>query len=260
MNSTSKIVAALLLALIGTGLAFAQGSASGDLHVTVKDQKGAMVTNAVVTAREQAKAFERSTTLNTDGEYRLVSLPPGVYTVTIEAPGFSKTEAKDQAVTVGQMKDLPVTLNISGAATVVTVSSEADLVETTRSSTTDTIDQRRIDNLPINGRNYINFTLTDSQVVRDNAPNTGAAPTSGLNIERPARPLEPGQRRWCRRHRQFHQRRALDGLAGSGAGIPDHHQQLRRRVRTRFRRRGQHHHPLRIERVSRRCLRLSAQS
>jgi hypothetical protein len=65
---------------------------------------------------------------------------------------------------------------------VVEVSSQADLVETSRTSTTDTIGQRRIDNLPINGRNYINFTLTDSQVVRDNAPNTGAAPTSGLNI------------------------------------------------------------------------------
>jgi len=65
---------------------------------------------------------------------------------------------------------------------VVNVSSEAELVETTRSSTTNTIDQRRIDNLPINGRNYINFAQTDSKVVRDNAPNTGAAPTSGLNF------------------------------------------------------------------------------
>ena len=65
---------------------------------------------------------------------------------------------------------------------VVEVSSQAELVETSRTSTTDTIGQRRIDNLPINGRNYINFTLTDSQVVRDNAPNTGAAPTSGLNM------------------------------------------------------------------------------
>ncbi len=62
------------------------------------------------------------------------------------------------------------------------VSSQAELVETSRTSTTDTIGERRIDNLPINGRNYINFTLTDSQVVRDNAPNTGAAPTSGLNM------------------------------------------------------------------------------
>ena len=182
MNSTSKIVVALLLALVWTGLAFGQGSASGDLHITVKDQKGAVVTNAVVTAREQAKAFERSTNLNTEGEYRLVSLPPGVYTVTVEAPGFARAEARNQTVTVGQMKDLPITLNISGESTVVNVSSEAELVETTRTSATDTIDQRRIDNLPINGRNYINFAQTDSQVVRDNAPNTGAAPTSGLNF------------------------------------------------------------------------------
>ncbi len=64
----------------------------------------------------------------------------------------------------------------------VEVNSQAALVETTRTSTTDTIGQRRIDNLPINGRNYINFALTDSQVLRDNAPSIGAAPTSGLNI------------------------------------------------------------------------------
>jgi hypothetical protein len=162
--------------------AFAQGAATGDLHITVKDEKGSLVTNATVTAREQNKGFERATTLNNEGEYRLLSLPPGPYTVTVSAPGFGKYETNDQQVTVGQMRDLPVTLQIGSVQTVVSVTSEAELVETTRSSTTDTIDQRRIDNLPINGRNYINFTLTDSQVVRDNAPNTGAAPTSGLNM------------------------------------------------------------------------------
>jgi len=182
MHSTSKIVAALLFAFVSIGVAFGQGSASGDLHVIVKDEKGSVVTSATVTAREQAKATVRATTSNTDGEYRLVSLPPGVYTITVEAPGFAKAEAKDQTLTVGQSKELPITLSVSGVETVVNVSSEAELVETSRSSTTNTIDQRRIDNLPINGRNYINFAQTDSQVVRDNAPNTGAAPTSGLNF------------------------------------------------------------------------------
>jgi hypothetical protein len=182
MNSTSKIVAAMLFFFVWIGTAFGQGSATGDVHVIVKDEKGSVVTTATVTAREQAKATVRATTSNTDGEYRLVSLPPGVYTITVEAPGFAKAEAKDQSLTVGQSKELPITLSVSGVETVVNVSSEAELVETTRSSTTNTIDQRRIDNLPINGRNYINFAQTDSQVVRDNAPNTGAAPTSGLNF------------------------------------------------------------------------------
>ena len=112
----------------------------------------------------------------------MLSLPPGIYTVTVDRPGFAKYMANDQAVTVGQMKDLPVSLSGRKHRDGREVTSEAALVETTRSSTTDTVDQRRIDNLPINGRNYINFTLTDSQVVRDNAPNIGAAPTSGLNM------------------------------------------------------------------------------
>jgi hypothetical protein len=182
MNLKLKFAAAVVGSLLCSILAFGQGSASGDLHVIVKDPKGSVITSATVTAREQAKGFMRSTTQNAEGEYRLVSLPPGMYTVTVEAAGFAKAEARDQAVTVGQMKELPIILSLSGVETVVNVSSEADLVETTRSSTTNTIDQRRIDNLPINGRNYINFAQTDSKVVRDNAPNTGAAPTSGLNF------------------------------------------------------------------------------
>jgi len=96
-------------------------------------------------------------------------LPPGVYSVTVEAAGFTKAEASGVSITVGQMAELPVAVSIASGKEVVEVSSEAALVETSRSSTTDTIGQRRIDNLPINGRNYINFTLTDSRVVRDNA-------------------------------------------------------------------------------------------
>jgi Carboxypeptidase regulatory-like domain/TonB dependent receptor len=179
-----KIFGVLFVFCMGltTNCAFGQGAATGDLHVTIKDPSGKMVTSATVIATEQAKGLSRATTQNTDGEYRIVALPPGRYNVVVTAPGFSKVVLQDQAITVGQMADLPVTMQVSGGETVVNVNSEAELVETTRTSATDTIDQRRIDNLPINGRNYINFTLTDSQVVRDNAPNTGAAPTSGLNM------------------------------------------------------------------------------
>src|SRR6202158_956360 len=80
------------------------------------------------------------------------------------------------------MAELPITVTVAGGREVIEVNSQAELVETSRSSTTDTVGERRIDNLPINGRNYIQFTLTDSQVQRDSAPNLGAAPTSGLNM------------------------------------------------------------------------------
>ena len=171
------------LVLLLSAIAFGQGGvATGDLHVTVKDPKGSFVTNATVTVRDVAKGLERAATGDGQGGYSARLLPPGTYSVTVEAPGFSKIENTGVAITVGGLVELPVALSVAGGTQVVEVSSQAELVETSRTSTTDTIGQRRIDNLPINGRNYINFTLTDSQVVRDNAPNTGAAPTSGLNM------------------------------------------------------------------------------
>jgi hypothetical protein len=170
----------LLLSVVVLGQG---GVATGDLLVTAKDPKGDVVNNATVTVRDVAKGVERAAnTSDGQGGYSVRLLPPGSYTVTVEAPGFSKIENTGVIVTVGGLVELPVTLSVSGGKEIVEVTSQAALVETSSSSTTDTIGQRRIDNLPINGRDYIKFTLTDSQVVRDNAPNTGAAPTSGLNM------------------------------------------------------------------------------
>ncbi len=180
--TTRKLVSLAFLCLLLSTFAFAQGAATGDLHITVKDPKGGLVNTATVTVRDVAKGLERTGIGDNQGGYSAHLLPPGTYSVTVEAAGFTKVEATGVNITVGQMAELPVALSVATGKEVVEVSSQAELVETTRSSTTDTIGQRRIDNLPINGRNYINFTLTDSQVVRDNAPNTGAAPTSGLNM------------------------------------------------------------------------------
>ena len=183
MFERSKILCLSILLLLFSSLGFGQGGvATGDLHITVKDPKGGVVPNAAVTVEDVAKGLQRTATSDGQGGYSARLLPPGNYTVSVVTPGFSKVETKDVSVTVGGLVELPVELAVAGGKEVVEVSSQAELVETSRSSTTDTIGERRIDNLPINGRNYINFTLTDSQVVRDNAPNTGAAPTSGLNM------------------------------------------------------------------------------
>jgi hypothetical protein len=182
MKLAVKILSAVCLISFLAAMAFAQGSATGDLHITVKDPSGKVVTNATVTVSDPAKGFQRSSSQNAEGEYRMIALPPGRYSVTVSAPGFSKAVFQDQIVTVGQMAELPVTMQISGGETIVNVSSEAELIETQRTSSTDTVNQQRIDNLPINGRNYINFALTDSRLARDDAPSIGAAPTSGLNM------------------------------------------------------------------------------
>ena len=117
------------------------------------------MTNATVIVRDVAKGVERSATSDGQGGYSVRQLAPGTYSVTVESSGFAKVEAAEVGITVGGLAELPVALAVASGKEVVEVNAQADLVETARSSTTDTIGQRRIDNLPINGRNYINFCL-----------------------------------------------------------------------------------------------------
>jgi Carboxypeptidase regulatory-like domain len=183
MFRTWKFILLPFFVLLLSAITFAQGgAATGDLHVVVKDPNGNVITNAMVTVSDQGKGVERTATSDGQGGYSAQLLPPGTYTVKVSAPGFGDVKDTGVAITVGGLLELPVALDVSGKTEVIDVSAQGELVETSRSSTTDTIGQRRIDNLPINGRNYINFTLTDSQVVHDAAPNLGAAPTSGLNM------------------------------------------------------------------------------
>ena len=188
-----KLVSLILVMLAVTTFGFAQGAATGNVHVTVKDPKGSLVTNATVTARDQAKGLERSVTGSTQGEYRIQLLPPANYQITVDAPGFAKATVENVVITVGQVLDLPVSLTLAGAQEVVNVSAASELIETSRTSTTDTIEQKAIDNLPINGRNYINFALTDSQVLRDNAPKYWRGSHVWTEYKRAARAFEPGE-------------------------------------------------------------------
>ena len=182
MKATLRLSSLVMVCLLIPQFGFAQGAATGDLHVTVKDPKGSGVATATVMARDVAKGLERSGSSDGQGGYSVRQLPPGTYSVTVAAPGFATAEAPGVNITVGQLAELPIALTVAAGKEIVQVSAQAELVETSRSSTTDTISERGIDNLPINGRNYIQFTLTDSQVQRDSAPNLGAAPTSGLNM------------------------------------------------------------------------------
>ncbi|MBZ5668025.1 MAG: carboxypeptidase-like regulatory domain-containing protein, partial [Acidobacteriia bacterium] len=159
MKASLRLFSFAVIFLLVQQFALAQGAATGDLHVSVKDPKGSAVTNATVTARNLAKGLERAGSSDGQGGYSVRQLAPGTYSVTVDAPGFAKAEATGVTITVGQMAELPVTVTIAAGKEIVEVSSQAEIVETSRSSTTDTIGERRIDNLPINGRNYIQFTL-----------------------------------------------------------------------------------------------------
>jgi outer membrane receptor protein involved in Fe transport len=174
-------LAALILACIFSVRLQAQNISTAQLNGTVHDQTGAVIPNASVTIENPAKGFLRSTTSNSQGNYQLLLLPPGTYTVKATAPGFNTSVSNNVILTTGEQAELALSLAV-GRTETVTVGSGAELIETQRSSQSTTVDQLRIDNLPTNGRNYINFTLTNSQIARDAAPSVGAIPTSGLNF------------------------------------------------------------------------------
>jgi outer membrane receptor protein involved in Fe transport len=181
MIAMRKMLCLLAAVTCLLGGAWAQVQTS-ELHVLVKDAKGAVVSGATITAAEAGKGISRTATTNAEGIAILLSLPPGPYSVTVEAPGFAKMVNESVRLTIGQVAELTVQLSVAAATETVTVSSQAEMVETTQTASGTTIDQTRIDNLPINGRNYVNFALTNSQLARDTTPSIGAAPTSGLNI------------------------------------------------------------------------------
>jgi outer membrane receptor protein involved in Fe transport len=160
----------------------AQSISTAQLNGSVHDPSGAVVPGAVITIADVSKGFLRSTTSDGQGNYQIVLLPPGIYTVTVTSPGFNKLVEENIVLTIGEQAQLPLNLPVGRADQVVTVTSGADIIETERSSQSTTVDQLRIDNLPTNGRNYIGFTLTNSQIARDAAPSIGAIPTSGLNF------------------------------------------------------------------------------
>src|SRR5215471_998160 len=163
--------------------AFAQSPSTGaQLSGSILDPNGAVVAGATVTLRSDAVGIEQNVVSNASGQYRFLLVPAGQYTLSVQAAGFSRFTNKGISLTVGQIANLPITLQLAAVTQELIVTTDAELVETQRTSVATTVDQTRIDNLPINGRNYINFTLTNSQVARDTTPSIGAAPTSGLNI------------------------------------------------------------------------------
>ncbi|MGB9431161.1 MAG: carboxypeptidase regulatory-like domain-containing protein, partial [Candidatus Acidiferrum sp.] len=167
---------------LGGGAALAQVN-TATLSGVVTDPQGLAVRGAKITATNSVTGAERTSLADDNGHYTLVGLVPGEYKVHVEGgSNFSPFENPSVQVRVGTETILNVTLGLSTQTQSVTVTTESTPIETTRSESAQAVDERQIDNLPINGRNYINFTLINSQVTRDNAPAIGPAPTSGLAI------------------------------------------------------------------------------
>ncbi|MDQ5844829.1 MAG: TonB-dependent receptor [Acidobacteriota bacterium] len=181
---TSILLITLVCGLLGSSVAFGQSQANAaDLQGFVRDPQSAVVVGATVTARNPETNFTRTTTTNDEGYYQLISLPPGEYEITVEAATYKKTVVPSYKLTVGARADLDVALELGQLSEIVNITTEDQpVIETSRTTVANTIEQQRIENLPINQRDYLGFATTISTVNRGNDRPIGPAPSSGLNI------------------------------------------------------------------------------
>jgi hypothetical protein len=156
----------LAVLLLAAPAVRSQGN-QGALEGSVVDSSGAGVPDATLTATNAATGINFKTTTGADGLFAFPVLPVGTYTIDVEHSGFTKLTRKDIRVTIGARLNLTLTLAIAGQTQSVTVTGETPLVETTRSQVSNTVNDRAIENLPTNGRNFINFALLTPGVTLD---------------------------------------------------------------------------------------------
>ncbi|MBV9073033.1 MAG: TonB-dependent receptor [Acidobacteria bacterium] len=155
-------IAAFLAVCAGAFAQANQGTVSG----TTVDPSGAVLAESKVTATNTATGEVLTVTTNGDGLFVFPLVPVGPYKIEATHSGFG-TNARNVEVTVGAKIDLTMKLNLAAQNETVQVTSETPVVETTRSSESDTVGTAQIANLPTNGRNFLDFTLLTPGVVRD---------------------------------------------------------------------------------------------
>ena len=157
--------------------AFAQFTAN--IQGVVQDPTGAGIAKGQIELLNVATGERKSTTSDSSGNYRFVSLAPGNYKVTVEATGFSKTETSVTLLTE-QNVNLPITLRVGSASESVVVSTEAPIIDTADSRTELTLDNKGVAELPIVGRNLVTL-VTMAPGVSGLGTSTSGSPASGVD-------------------------------------------------------------------------------
>ena len=159
--------------------------ASADLTGTISPSK-AVVAGTTVTATNVNTGVVRSTVSDATGEYRIALLQPGEYDLMVEAPGFAAQRRKGIILTVGQFAVINIDLQVGAETGEIAVTASAPVVEMERTNQSETITQRPIQDLPIDGRYFLTFSTLTPGVVEENPAVTDSLlpqlPTSRLSF------------------------------------------------------------------------------
>ena len=128
---------------------------AGTISGYVQDQGGGMVPGATVTAESAGQQLVRSTQTNETGFFDLQALPRGTYLVRVEIAGFQTQIQRNVEVTAGANVRLDFALGVGGLTEEVLVSGQATMMETRNATQSNLIDDQRVQDLPMNGRNVV---------------------------------------------------------------------------------------------------------
>jgi carboxypeptidase family protein len=183
LNLATRVSVTILL-FAGTALSQAQMS-SGNIKGTATDSTGAVVAGAAVVLTNIDTGIERTETTDAVGSFRFLVLPPGSYELKLSLAGFAMLTRRSIPVTVGQTVVVDAQLEPTALQQEVLVQEELPTIEPEKTQQSDTITLERIENLPINERNFLNFTLLTPGVTDSNGLVTFTLPqttASGLSF------------------------------------------------------------------------------
>jgi hypothetical protein len=174
----TRVALVLCAVMLGAQLGPAQLPTAAILGV-VKDTSGAVIPEVSLTARNIATGQTRTAVSGTNGSYRFNALPVGNYELRAEHPGFKTEVRTGLTLSVSQEVVVNVALEIGAVEQTVAVTGEAPLVNTTSGALGGLVDQERIADLPLNGRNYIDLSLMQTGVAQHKNRNPSAV-TAGV--------------------------------------------------------------------------------
>ena len=164
------LLLAVLFMALGSTAVMAQTTAS--IKGTVTDASGAAVADAKVVVKSQGLGIERTTQTNSSGDYEVPALPPGVYSVEVHAQGFATQIANSVTLQVSQNSVQNFGLKVASSDVVVTVEITQAIIDSTSITVGQVIDKNVVQEIPLNGRHFVDLALL--------VPGTVTPPQSGF--------------------------------------------------------------------------------
>ena len=181
---------------------FAFSQSTGSIGGTVTDAAGATVPNANVTVRNMATGEEHVTNTDVSGIYLVPSLPVGTYRVEAKSPGMQTTAATGVQLSVDSSLRQDFALKVSSTSETVEVSGAAPLIDSSTSTLGSVVDSHTVQEIPLNGRHFIDLAMLTPGTVTPPANGFLTAPLRGQGaslclqyVGRAGRQLQPDDQR-----------------------------------------------------------------